>query len=129
MDEAPIWRPVFFFFETPIFPKKKYGLCAHDAPISFFFPAHDPYIPTPEGAGWLSFWCSLDSLEIKVIRQARKTVCITRHYSPSSTNRFLTLALSHTRCNSVSLTYSHSLTSINTRTHSYSVNRKDILSA
>ena len=46
MGEAPIFRPSFFFFETPIFSKKNHGRCAHDAPTSFFFSAHDPYIPS-----------------------------------------------------------------------------------
>ena len=49
MGEAPIFRPsVFFFLKRPFSPKKNHGRCAHDAPISFFYSAHDPYIPTPE---------------------------------------------------------------------------------
>ena len=36
--KRPFSAHVFFFFETPIFSKKNHGRCAHDAPISFFFP-------------------------------------------------------------------------------------------
>ena len=45
MGKAPIFRPFFFFLNRPFSPKKNHGRCAHDAPISFFFSAHDPYIP------------------------------------------------------------------------------------
>ena len=39
---APIKRPFFFFFPPIIFEKKSWA-CAHRAPMSFFFPAHDTY--------------------------------------------------------------------------------------
>ena len=43
---APIKRPLFFFIFPPIIFEKKSWACAHRAPMSFFFSAHDPTIPS-----------------------------------------------------------------------------------
>ena len=66
MVEAPNFRPLFFYFETPIFSKIKSWAVRPWCAQQFFYSAHDLYIPTPDhfcsvvGGFWkitkMKFW-------------------------------------------------------------------------